>query len=83
MNIEEQPQEELETVPDLYLESPIDHVEPKRGVEISDDERELTKIAWEVLRGEHGIGDRRKESLGDQYEEVMNEVRRIRSQNGS
>ena len=44
---------------------------------------DINKLAWEVLRGEHGLGQARRDSLGENYDEVSNEVLRIRLQNGN
>ena len=46
-----------------------------------DETRTTEELAWEVLRGRHGRGEKRKESLGDRYSEVQKRVKEIR-QNG-
>ena len=50
---------------------------PKRSPrKLPDDE--CTRLAWEVLRGQHGVGEKRKQSLGKHYHQVIREVQRLR-----
>lgn len=48
---------------------------------VSSETGTIDELAWEVLRGRHGVGEKRKESLGDRYSEVQKRVKEIR-QNG-
>ena len=70
----------------MYLEYPADPVEDLdqddelEAPEQAFDEGEITRLAREVLEGKHGRGADREESLGDMYQSVQEEVRRLRLQ---
>ena len=59
--------------------------EPGIDKEIAEsDDRQATidRLAQETLRGLHGVGNRRRESLGEFYDDVIQQVRLIRQQGG-
>lgn len=70
----------------MHLEYPADPVEDlyqydeRNAPEQAFDEGEITRLAREVLEGKHGRGAAREESLGDKYQAVQEEVRRLRLQ---
>ena len=65
--------------PDMYVDFDVeaDGEEPARA---EDRDAMIERLAHEVLRGEHGRGDERRQYLGDDFEEVMSRVMGIRTQ---
>lgn len=59
---------------DMYIEYRVEESEQTNTKE------EISRLAQEVLKGKHGRGPAREESLGELYRPVMDEVLRIRLQ---
>lgn len=60
---------------DVYITMSLEDEEPQHGI---DRFESIDALAREVMAGQHGLGEDRKASLGDNYREVMDRVRDIR-----